>query len=91
MTTKLEMDFKSLQKLISRTGIPGEWRCKENHHQFRADDGAVFNWWKSTGTFTFQGPDTAAMAFKGALSKVISSGRIAEAIPLRKYEFFCVD
>ncbi len=52
----------------------------KNHHQYRAYDGAVLNWWKSTGTVTFQGPDVEAMALKAAFLKVVSGGGIGKTI-----------
>ena len=64
--------FETLQSVVMLTGIAGEWRCGENHFQYRANTGAVFNWWKSTGTVTFQGPEAAAMALRAAFLKVAS-------------------
>ena len=60
--------------MVMLTGIAGEWRQGENLHQYRADSGAVLNWWKSTGTVTFQGPEAAAANLKTAFLKF--SGRL---------------
>jgi hypothetical protein len=64
----------SLKSMVMLTGIAGEWRQGENLHQYRADSGAVLNWWKSTGTVTFQGPEAAAANLKTAFLKF--SGRL---------------
>ena len=48
----------------------GEWRKRENHHQYRATTGAVLNWWKSTGTIMFKGPRPAAKDLEAAFLRV---------------------
>jgi len=55
---------------MSGIGIGGEWRKRENHHQYRAATGAVLNWWKSTGTITFEGPESAAKDLEAAFLSV---------------------
>jgi hypothetical protein len=58
-------DFKALRRVVTLTGIPGEWTKKKNGlRQFRAVNGAVLNYWKSTGTITFQGRDLPAAELK---------------------------
>ena len=58
-------DFKALRRLVTLTGIPGEWtKGKNGHRQFRTANGAVLNYWKSTGTITFQGRDLPAAELK---------------------------
>ncbi len=58
-------DFKALRRLVTLTGIPGEWtKGKNGHRQFRTANGAVLNYWKSTGTVTFQGRDLPAAELK---------------------------
>jgi hypothetical protein len=59
MKLKFIGDYERLKKCVSRTGVAGHWRKIDNQIQYRADDGAVLNWWKSTGTVTFQGPKLA--------------------------------
>jgi len=70
MKLKYSGNFESLQLLVMLTGIVGEWCRGENHHQYRANSGAVLNWWKSTGTVTFQGPDAEAANLKAVFVKV---------------------
>jgi hypothetical protein len=62
-----EQTTDSLKSMVML--IAGEWRQGENLHQYRADSGAVLNWWKSTGTVTFQGPEAAAGNLKTAFLK----------------------
>jgi hypothetical protein len=60
-------DFNALRQVVSLTGIAGEWTKTENHCQFRAGSGAVLNYWKTTGTITFQGSERAAAELKAML------------------------
>jgi hypothetical protein len=80
MSAKFKADFKTLRKVVALTGILGEWRRRENHRQYRAWNGSVLNWWKSTGTVTFQGPKIPAKALEKAFSKVVSGDGIRKAI-----------
>jgi hypothetical protein len=60
-------DFNALRQVVSLTGIAGRWTKTENHRQFRAGSGAVLNYWKTTGTITFQGSERAAAELKAML------------------------
>jgi hypothetical protein len=63
-------DFKALRRVVTLTGIPGEWKKGENgHRQFRATSGGVLNYWKTTGTITFQGRDLPAAELKAMVLK----------------------
>jgi hypothetical protein len=53
-------DFKTLRQVVARTRLEGHWIKGVNKREFRADNGAVLNYWKSTGTINFQGPEFAA-------------------------------
>jgi hypothetical protein len=57
-------DFKAVRKIVALTGVPGEWEKGEDHCQFRADNGAVLNYWKKKGTIYFQGPELPAAELK---------------------------
>lgn len=41
-------------------GLDGEWRDLGNQKQYFMENGAVLNFWESTGTVNFQGPVPAA-------------------------------
>jgi hypothetical protein len=67
---KFPGDFDDLRQVIVLIGIGGEWRKRENHHQYRATTGAVLNWWESTGTIMFQGPKSPAKDLEAAFRNV---------------------
>ncbi len=71
MKMKFAGTYAELQDKLFLTGIDGEWRNLGNHKQFRADTGAILNWWQSTGTITFQGRGLVAEEFKAKLSRAI--------------------
>jgi hypothetical protein len=70
-------DFKALRKIVALTGVPGEWSKGEDHCQFRADNGAVLNYWKKNGTIYFQGSEFAASELEAMVLRraVIVGGR----------------
>ncbi|RAP35726.1 DNA-binding protein [Legionella quinlivanii] len=53
---KYKDDFESLKKTVELAGCDGEWKDSSNGvKQFKANNGAVLNWWSTKGTLTFQG------------------------------------
>jgi hypothetical protein len=70
MKLRFSGPFEKLQQLMALIGIQGEWRVREDHYQYRAVTGAILNWWKSTGTITFQGPKCAAKELKNAFLEI---------------------
>jgi hypothetical protein len=62
-------DFKALRKITALTGITGKWTKTKNHCAYRAETGAVLNYWKTTGTITFQGPELAAAELEAVFLK----------------------
>jgi hypothetical protein len=62
-------DFDALREVMKFTGIAGRWAETKNHCQFRAVSRAVLNYWKTTGTITFQGPEIAAAELKAVFLK----------------------
>jgi hypothetical protein len=75
MSLKFRGDYRTLKKIVRRTGLDGFWRkLKYGQKQYRIDDGGYLNWWEKTGTITFQGHDVAAreelkQAFIGVASR----------------------
>ena len=58
-------DFKTFRGIVALAGIPGEWKKLPNgQRQYRTHDGAVLNYWKSTGRITFQGRELPAAELK---------------------------
>lgn len=71
MTIMFLGDLKKLKKCVARTSVAGQWRKIEHHQvQFRTDDGAILNWWDSTGTITFQGRKLAVEKLKVPFMRV---------------------
>jgi hypothetical protein len=56
---KFKGSLEELRKIIARCGISGDWQLhtKSNYHRFRADTGAILNWWSTTGAMNFQGKE----------------------------------
>lgn len=58
MNLKFRGNYISLKNCVARTKVDGDWRHLDNHQkQYSTDDGAVLNWWATTGTISFQGRD----------------------------------
>ena len=71
MKPKFFGEYKKLRKCVSRTGVAGHWREIKGHQiQYRTDDGALLNWWESTGTLVFQGPKQAIRKLRGPFLRV---------------------
>ena len=64
---KFRGSFVELQELVAATGIDGEWVEQGPHKQYRTDNGAILNFWSSTGTVNFQGPPSAAQELEAAI------------------------
>ncbi|HUE79587.1 MAG TPA: hypothetical protein VMN38_08150 [Sphingomicrobium sp.] len=63
--------------VIAATGSAGAWEeMPAGYWRFRRADGAILNWWPSTGTFNFQGQPAAAKAFERELVEVVDGLRI---------------
>jgi hypothetical protein len=67
---KFRGSLEELQELVATTGIDGEWIEQKQLTQYRADSGAILNFWSSTGTVNFQGPPSAAKEFEAAVFQV---------------------
>jgi hypothetical protein len=67
MKRKFRGTFEELQELVATTGIDGEWIEQKQQTQYRANSGAILNYWKSTGTVNFQGGPVAAEELEAAM------------------------
>lgn len=65
-------EYDELKRIVASLNLPGEWSEAKDCVQFRTKDGAVLNWFPTTGTINFQGPDPAK-------SRVAAKVRIALA------------
>jgi hypothetical protein len=70
MKRKFKGSFNELKKAVARTSSAGDWRHRGNYYQFRASNGAVLNWWESTRTINFQGPEGAAHDLELSINRV---------------------
>ena len=70
---KFRGTLSQLRAVIGATAIAGDWReLLSGHHQFRTMDGAVMNWWSSTGTILFQGRPEAVRRLQQEISVVVA-------------------
>lgn len=61
--------LQDLKTIVEATGSSGEWVPNGKSEQFRCDDGAVLNWYPSTGTVQYQGDKNAKVALEESLAK----------------------
>ena len=73
---KFRGDFAELEVRVSALGYVGEWSEDDGKRVFRSEDGAILNWWPSTGTLQVQGPKVTSTKLREALS-----GSLADAPP----------
>lgn len=71
--------FEDLQARVDATGCTGSWSDLEHGKQFKGDDGAVLNWFKSTGKLQYQGAQAARTELKRRLSEGTTAGPSAAA------------
>jgi hypothetical protein len=58
MSLKFRGSYGKLRKCVSWTEYEGVWRDLPNgQKQYRTENGAILNWWESSGTINFQGRD----------------------------------
>lgn len=75
--------FEQLRGILGLTKAVGDWQSMPaGYWRFVCRDGAILNWWPSTGTFNFQGPAAATNALERALIEVVARGQNPErALP----------
>jgi predicted nucleotide-binding protein len=64
---KFTGSLEQLQAKVETCGIEGEWTDIPHGHRFRSKDGALLNWFSSTGTLQLQGKKESAEKLKAAL------------------------
>ena len=57
---KFRGKIEQLKSILSSIDPHGEWIDSRRRYQFRATNDGILNWWPSSGTVNFQGPDRAA-------------------------------
>jgi hypothetical protein len=82
MKKKFQRTYAELKHRVSGTGIRGHWRDRGNHKQFRTENGAILNWWETTGTINFQGQVLVAQELEGAFLRATGSGAATSSTEL---------
>jgi len=49
-------EFRAWKKIVSFSRYPGAWEKMSGFIRYRCENGAILNYWRSTGTMNFQGP-----------------------------------
>src|SRR5438034_9878164 len=67
-------EYDDLKRIVASLKVAGEWsEPTKGCVQFRARDGAIFNWYLTTGTINFQGPDPAKTKLQGKLTAALAA------------------
>jgi hypothetical protein len=78
MSLKFRGSYGKLRKCVGRTECEGVWRDLPNgQKQYRTDNGAILNWWESSGTINFQGRDPGRSFEKAIIAAVEAKGHLA--------------
>lgn len=68
---KFTGDLDQLKTHIKWLCRDAVWSGVRNHFQCRFPNGAVLNWWRSTGTLQVQGPDEPAAVLEEQLYRLV--------------------
>src|SRR5947209_1059580 len=67
-------EYDDLKRIVASLQIPGEWSEPANGClQFRTRHGAILNWYLTTGTINFQGPEAAKTKLQGRLTAALTA------------------
>ena len=75
--------FLQLKDKVLLTGIDGEWVDLGIHKQYRAENGAILNWWESSKNIAFQGDKEAGEQLKTALNQVLTGQKNIDATKIQ--------
>jgi len=79
---KFRGPIEDLQRIINSAGIEGKWTGPDGQKfQFRSTDGAILNWFITTGTVQFQGPEAEKKRLGEAVGGAIGAPRPATKVP----------
>ncbi len=74
MSIHFHGEYDDLKRIVASLRIAGEWsEPTTGCAQFRARDGAIFNWYLTTGTINFQGPDAAKTKLQRKLTAALAA------------------
>ncbi len=72
--TKFLGKIEDLQKLVSECGFEGQWQeLPKQQFQFATTDGAILNWWQTTRTIGFQGPNEVKAPFEKEICQAVTA------------------
>ncbi len=67
-------EYDELKRLVAGMKCVGEWsEPTKGCVRFRTRDGAIFNWFTTTGTINFQGPDPAKAKLEAKLTAAVAA------------------
>lgn len=67
-------DFEDLRRLLEQVKCEGQWsEPKPDCFQFRTKEGAILNWFASTGNINFQGPDPGRSKLENRVTNAIAA------------------
>lgn len=76
--------YDSLQNKVSQLSVAGEWiELPDGKKQFKNRNGAILNWWESTGTILFQGDNKAKAEMEAGLLPLLESDDCFRASPAK--------
>lgn len=90
---KFRGEFSELKSLVFDLGCKGRWESNKDQKQkvFRSEDGAILNWWPSTGTLQVQGPGEARVKLAEAVTKALSGDPSAPVVSIPTTQAAIVD
>ena len=73
--TKFLGNFITLQEKVAQLNLAGAWHEHNNgnHKQFKARNGAVLNWYETTGTLNFSGPQNEKEKLQSNLTPLLEA------------------
>ncbi|MFO2668700.1 nucleotide-binding protein [Legionella pneumophila serogroup 1] len=94
MNNKFEGSYQDIQDKVLQIGIEGIWKELSNgQKQYKTNDNAILNWWETSKTISFQGPETAKKRLESAFfesSSVINKSKEISNKPDSKTKIFIV-
>lgn len=70
---KFKGSLDKLKEIVSNTGIDGDWSEMNFGYKFTSNDGAILNWYNTTGTISYQGKATPKQKLIDSINNANSS------------------
>ncbi len=78
---KFRGEVSEIKAIVDKLGHKGRWSEDNGKRVFRSEDGAIFNWWPSTGTILIQGPKAARAKLQDAIEKTLADISLSSDVP----------